>query len=373
MGQSDPVARCGKAKGGARGVTVELLAWVASAGPSVACCGARSSDNFYESSCHCSSDPHTTSHSAFTFPCSARSPLYTRQNANPRAGMSARPSLLSSNSSSRRPSAAPSSFPSLPSTRGSSTLGPTTPSAWGAPTPPAPAPEAPPRKKGPSLSLGPAARRTSAPIHPLQHTWEVWFSNRVAGQKGANKDDSKEKESREQWETGVVKLGFFSSVSRFPFPPQTYTRIPRTEKTLTARWIGRGQVESLHPFLAHLTPPSLLPSSSSSTPLISDLNIFKSDIAPAWEDPSNVGGGRWVLRLRKGVADRVWDELVYALVGARLEPDGGSGVNGVVLSVRKDEDILSVWCKPAPRVERELVRSVPPCPCPVPPPPLRFH
>ena len=72
-------------------------------------------------------------------------------------------------------------------------------------------------------------------------------------------------------------------------------------------------MESLHPFLAHLTPPSLLPSSSSSTPLISDLNIFKSDIAPAWEDPSNVGGGRWVLRLRKGVADRVWDELVYAL------------------------------------------------------------
>jgi len=140
------------------------------------------------------------------------------------------------------------------------------------------------------------------------------------------------------------------------------------------------QIESLHPFLAHLTSPSALPASLNSsatifTPslsaeevpptsnLISDLNIFRSPVVPTWEDAANVGGGRWVLRLRKGVADRVWEEVIFALVGERLggeegtpEANAGSKINGVVLSVRKDEDILSLWCAPSTRPERDAIR-----------------
>ena len=84
---------------------------------------------------------------------------------------------------------------------------------------------------------------------------------------------------------------------------------------------------------------------------------------PTWEDAANVGGGRWVLRLRKGVADRVWEEVIFALVGERLggeegtpEANAGSKINGVVLSVRKDEDILSLWCAPSTRPERDAIR-----------------
>lgn len=137
----------------------------------------------------------------------------------------------------------------------------------------------------------------------------------------------------------------------------------------------RSQIESLHPFLAHLTPPSSLPSSVASTAHlfttsssdapppasnnITDYNVFRSPIAPAWEDPANTGGGRWVLRLRKGVADRVWEEVVFALVGERIGGDDDrveNKVNGVVLSVRKDEDILSLWCAPSSRAERDIIR-----------------
>ena len=126
--------------------------------------------------------------------------------------------------------------------------------------------------------------------------------------------------------------------------------------------------------MAHLTPPSALPSSIASsaqlfnssanefppsTNNITDYNVFRSPIAPAWEDPANTGGGRWVLRLRKGVADRVWEEVVFALVGERIGGDDDrveNKVNGVVLSVRKDEDILSLWCAPSSRAERDIIR-----------------
>lgn len=116
----------------------------------------------------------------------------------------------------------------------------------------------------------------------------------------------------------------------------------------------------MHPFLAHLTAPSDLPSSiGASTNTVTDYNVFRAEIAPAWEDEHNTGGGRWVLRLRKGVADRIWEEVVWALVGERISTDddkNGSKVNGVVLSVRKDEDILSLWVAPSNRTERDQIR-----------------
>ncbi|GAA6015860.1 hypothetical protein JCM10207_008821 [Rhodosporidiobolus poonsookiae] len=259
--------------------------------------------------------------------------------------MATRPSLLSNNSSSR--------FPSYQARGSSSLASPTTQAR----TPvPQDSHSTPARKKGhPSLSLGkgsPTSGSAAESIHPLKYTWDVWFSQRTAGNKGGKKDDKanpsghKEKESREDWEGGVVKLGGFSSI------------------------------ESLHPFLAHLVPPSALPaslhsshtlfspSSADAAPpqsnLICDYNLFRSSIAPAWEDQANVGGGRWVVRLRKGVADRVWEEAVYALVGERIGGDDertGEKVNGLVLSVRKDEDILSLWVAPSSRADRDIIRD----------------
>ncbi|KAM0786487.1 hypothetical protein ACM66B_001945 [Microbotryomycetes sp. NB124-2] len=274
--------------------------------------------------------------------------------------MSARPTLLTQTSASRRREP---SVPSQQQTRGSSTVasqagawGSTAPSntsqgsdliSNGSPT------SAAGRKKGPSLSLALSANEAGdhAEIHPLKYTWDVWVSHRSANSKGNKKDETtagtkpgKEKETREEWEGAVVKLGGFSSI------------------------------ESMFPFLAHLTPPSALPSSvNSSSQLfgatseihaasnnVTDYNVFRSSIAPAWEDPANAGGGRWVTRLRKGVADRVWEESIFALVGERIGGDDDrieNKINGLVLSVRKDEDILSLWCAPTNRFERDAIRD----------------
>jgi translation initiation factor 4E len=55
----------------------------------------------------------------------------------------------------------------------------------------------------------------------------------------------------------------------------------------------------------------------------------------------NKDGGKWIIRLRKGVADRLWEDLVLALIGDQFEVD--DHVCGCVLSVRALEDIISVW------------------------------
>lgn len=50
------------------------------------------------------------------------------------------------------------------------------------------------------------------------------------------------------------------------------------------------------------------------------------------------------MRLKKGVADRYWEDLLLAIVGDQFA-EAGEEVCGAVLSVRSGEDVLSVWTR----------------------------
>ncbi|EIM86853.1 eukaryotic translation initiation factor 4E [Stereum hirsutum FP-91666 SS1] len=121
-------------------------------------------------------------------------------------------------------------------------------------------------------------------VHPLRSTWVFWFrQQRTPGNKITN------------YEEGIKKIAAFSSV------------------------------ESFWSLWTHLLPPSaLLPTT--------DYLLFHSGVRrPVWEDPLNLPGGKWIIRLRKGVADRLWEDLVLAIVGdqfADVNPTPGVGSGG---------------------------------------------
>ncbi|WPK27363.1 hypothetical protein PUMCH_004749 [Australozyma saopauloensis] len=102
----------------------------------------------------------------------------------------------------------------------------------------------------------------------------------------------------------------------------------------------------------------------------SELLIFKTGVNPVWEDPVNAKGGRWVFRFNhrsntpasagaeasadalKGRhrATLVWERLVLKTLTGSLLPCRKelqdpllSDIAGLVLSVRRDEEIISVW------------------------------
>ncbi|KAK7056316.1 hypothetical protein VNI00_002869 [Paramarasmius palmivorus] len=159
-------------------------------------------------------------------------------------------------------------------------------------------------------------------IHPLRNTWVFWFrQHRAPGNKITN------------YEEGIKKISAFSSV------------------------------ESFWSLWTHLTPPSALQPTT-------DYLLFHSGIRrPVWEDPLNITGGKWIIRLKKGVADRIWEDLVLAILGdqfdecRQLSDTGGDGPAGVAsswedssdsesewpeicgctISVRQSEDIISLW------------------------------
>ena len=56
-----------------------------------------------------------------------------------------------------------------------------------------------------------------------------------------------------------------------------------------------------------------------------------------------------MVRLKKGLASRLWEEVVLAMIGEQF--DVGHEICGAVVSVRTNEDIISVWNKSADNAE----------------------
>ncbi|GJJ11110.1 hypothetical protein Clacol_005341 [Clathrus columnatus] len=160
---------------------------------------------------------------------------------------------------------------------------------------------------GPVQGTGSLGSRTP---HPLRYTWTFWFRQQRTPNKTLD------------YESGIKRIGSFASI------------------------------ESFWSLFTHLQQPSgLIPTT--------DYLLFHSGVRrPVWEDPLNLAGGKWIIRLKKGVADRLWEDLVCAVVGDQFMDDGDSGVGadvegktgyseicGCTISVRNNEDILSVWNK----------------------------
>uniref|UniRef100_A0A3Q1GSL1 Eukaryotic translation initiation factor 4E type 2-like n=1 Tax=Acanthochromis polyacanthus TaxID=80966 RepID=A0A3Q1GSL1_9TELE len=64
----------------------------------------------------------------------------------------------------------------------------------------------------------------------------------------------------------------------------------------------------------------------------SDFHLFKEGIKPMWEDESNRSGGKWIIRLRKGLASRFWENIILAMLGEQFMV--GEEICGAVVSIR---------------------------------------
>uniref|UniRef100_A0A8R1DT37 eIF-4F 25 kDa subunit n=1 Tax=Caenorhabditis japonica TaxID=281687 RepID=A0A8R1DT37_CAEJA len=92
-----------------------------------------------------------------------------------------------------------------------------------------------------------------------------------------------------------------------------------------------------------------------------DIHFFKTGIKPVWEDPANCKGGKWIIRLKKGLSTRIWENLLMALIGEQFLI--GDELCGAVCSIRNQEDIISLWNRnadytPETNRIRETLRKV---------------
>ncbi|KAF0688384.1 Aste57867_20004 [Aphanomyces stellatus] len=126
---------------------------------------------------------------------------------------------------------------------------------------------------------------------PIQNTYCFWYMKKNSGK-------------TESYEKSIKELGEFRTV-------QGFWRVYN-----------------------HLIRPNDLPNTT-------DYHLFKAGIKPMWEDAANRRGGKWMIRIRKGIASRYWEDLVLAIVGEQF--DVGNEICGAVMSIRYNEDIISLW------------------------------
>lgn len=137
---------------------------------------------------------------------------------------------------------------------------------------------------------------------------------------------------------------------------QTTTEIEFSVLDNTTTTTSIGSIEQLWLSLSSIKKSYELPIST-------ELLIFKTGINPVWEDPINTKGGRWVFRfsrrfneddstkIRKRIT-LIWERLLIKTLTGQLIPSSYTeeyqdlllnDICGLVLSVRKDEDIISIW------------------------------
>jgi len=76
-------------------------------------------------------------------------------------------------------------------------------------------------------------------------------------------------------------------------------------------------------------------------------HLFKDGIMPAWEDPANMEGGKWVLELPRtdNSLNKVWMYTVLAMIGENF-PDSNE-ICGAVVSLRPKKNRLALWTRTA--------------------------
>lgn len=91
----------------------------------------------------------------------------------------------------------------------------------------------------------------------------------------------------------------------------------------------------------HMKLPSHLPQGC-------DYMIFRSGIAPCWENNENIKGGRWMCELdrtlRNEQLDSKWLETLLGLIGEQMD-ETGVQINGAVVQSRKKIDRISIWLR----------------------------
>ncbi|KAJ2613284.1 hypothetical protein H4S08_002290 [Coemansia sp. RSA 1365] len=136
----------------------------------------------------------------------------------------------------------------------------------------------------------------SADEHPLCFSWSFWFMHRAPGQKISD------------YEAAMTKIATFATVETFW---AVYSHLKRADQV----------------------------------PTITDYHMFRAGVRPVWEDPVNINGGKWMIRLKKGLTARLWERLAIAVVGNAFEV--ADEICGIVLSIRNSEDIISLWNRTA--------------------------
>mmetsp|Transcript_15089 Transcript_15089/g.21829 ORF Transcript_15089/g.21829 Transcript_15089/m.21829 type:complete len:261 (+) Transcript_15089:87-869(+) len=187
----------------------------------------------------------------------------------------------------------------------------------------------------------------------LHSGYTFWYMRRGKGSNNNNNNNNNNAAAATSTNTSST-VTVASPVSS---PSLTSTATPEADESKAAHTYENSiknistvvTVEDFWNIYNYLVRPNDLPTTT-------DYHFFRQGVKPTWEDSANVRGGKWIVRLRKGLASRYWEELLLALIGGQFQGIPEGEICGCVVSIRYSEDILGIWNKTAN--DRELTERL---------------
>lgn len=102
-------------------------------------------------------------------------------------------------------------------------------------------------------------------------------------------------------------------------------------------------IEDFWQIYSHIIRPSALPAKNA-------IHLFRGHARAMREDPENINGGSFLIRVSKGLAPYYWEQLIIALIGERFPKD----VIGIIISSRKAFYNIHIWNQTATDAELRL-------------------
>ena len=74
-----------------------------------------------------------------------------------------------------------------------------------------------------------------------------------------------------------------------------------------------------------------------------EIDLFKNEIKPVWEEEVNKNGGKIALKLNKNFTSIIWEELIFAFIGGNFPDNIKNEINGILISSKKEFNVLQIW------------------------------
>ncbi|CUM62759.1 uncharacterized protein PRCAT00000316001 [Priceomyces carsonii] len=189
--------------------------------------------------------------------------------------------------------------------------------------------------------------------HVLPYCWTMWHHSRLRSKKDESEETNND-DSGQQATLAAPVDSYLQTTQKIDLPA-----INNSEEST----VNIGSIEQLWVGLSSIRR-------SHDLPIGTELLFFKSGINPVWEDPINAKGGRWIFRFnrRSGNGSNevsesmakvrrrttlIWERLVVKTLSGSIFPTSNyseevqkqllNDISGLVLSIRKDDDIISIW------------------------------
>lgn len=210
-------------------------------------------------------------------------------------------------------------------------------------------------KRDPAKEAQDAVSALGVNLHVLPYCWTIWFHSRTKAKAPVVSEEATQNAATaDLTKPGAAAVdSYLQAATEIEFPNfENPTETVKPIASLEQMWVSLSSLKKTHELVNG-----------------SELLIFKTGVNPVWEDPINAKGGRWVFRFSHRVhpnaagqetqenvqkgrrrATLVWERLVLKtltgsiLLGRKEHHDALlSDIVGLVLSVRRDEEIISIW------------------------------